>query len=191
LGQWRLAGQGLIFRYHWLTATGFSATGPRPDGAVTARFSRGARPDEWIGEAPDYAATLRIEGGAGAGVRLLRLDGDGAEIPARVEEAGARLLVWYEGRLWVLRRAPRPDTDRLNIAAHVGEDRLEAPMPGKIIQVLVAEGDEVTEGQQLVVMEAMKMEFTIKAPHDGRVTRAPVRVGQLVEAGAELVEVTA
>jgi biotin carboxyl carrier protein len=62
-------------------------------------------------------------------------------------------------------------------------------MPGKIIQVLVGEGETVAEGQRLVVMEAMKMEFTIKAPHDGRVTRLPVRVGQLVEAGTILAEV--
>jgi 3-methylcrotonyl-CoA carboxylase alpha subunit len=190
-GQWRAAGQGLTFRYHWLTATGFSAAGPGPVGAVTARFSRGMRPGEWDVEAPGYAAALHVAAGAGAGVRLRRLDGDPADVPVRVAAAGDRLLVWFDARLWVLRRAPRPDTDRLNIAAHVGEDRLDAPMPGKIIQVLVAEGDAVTEGQRLVVMEAMKMEFTIKAPHDGRVTLLPVRVGQLVEAGAALVEVTA
>ena len=81
-------------------------------------------------------------------------------------------------------------TDTLAVVAHApSEKRLEAPMPGKVIAVLVAEGQEVAAQDRLVVMEAMKMEFTMRAPHAGRVARLPVEAGQLVQAGTVLVEI--
>ncbi|MDQ2806961.1 MAG: acetyl-CoA carboxylase biotin carboxyl carrier protein subunit, partial [Chloroflexota bacterium] len=125
------------------------------------------------------------------GVQVRRLDGDapGDWAVTVTAPTAERRVVQYADRVYGLRRVPPPDTDTLAIAAQAGEDTLQAPMPGKIIQVLVAVGDAVTEGQRLVVMEAMKMEFTIKAPHDGQVTRLPVAVGQLVEAGITLAEV--
>ena len=87
--------------------------------------------------------------------------------------------------------SPRPlSPDPRGPAVHrPHENGLGAPMPGKVIQVLVAEGDTVEENARLVVMEAMKMEFTIRAPHAGQVARLPVQVGQLVDAGAVLVEI--
>jgi len=68
-----------------------------------------------------------------------------------------------------------------------GPARVQAPMPGKLVRVLVAAGEEVGAGQGLVVMEAMKMENEIRAPRAGRVKEAPVREGQAVETGALLV----
>jgi biotin carboxyl carrier protein len=59
-------------------------------------------------------------------------------------------------------------------------------MPGKIVRVLVAAGDQVTARQGLVVVEAMKMENELRAPHAGRVAELTVREGQAVEAGATL-----
>ena len=66
---------------------------------------------------------------------------------------------------------------------------LNAPMPGAIIDVRVAVGDEVDAGQIVVVMEAMKMEHRILAPHGGVVTEVFVRVGQQVDNGAALLVV--
>ena len=60
-------------------------------------------------------------------------------------------------------------------------------MPGKIIQVLVSEGENVIKGQALVVMEAMKMEQTMAAPSDGVVSAVRVSEGDQVDAGAALV----
>jgi 3-methylcrotonyl-CoA carboxylase alpha subunit len=65
--------------------------------------------------------------------------------------------------------------------------RLVAPMPGKIVQVLVSEGDRVERGAPLVIVEAMKMEHTITAPAPGRVEKIHFGVGEMVDEGAELV----
>ena len=75
--------------------------------------------------------------------------------------------------------------------AHAGEaeaegGRLTAPMPGKIVAVLVATGDTVEKGTPLLIMEAMKMEHTIAAPHDGEVEELLYAVGDQVAEGAQL-----
>lgn len=69
-----------------------------------------------------------------------------------------------------------------------GPAPLVAPMPGLIVRVGVAEGDEVRAGQPLVVMEAMKMENELRSPAAGRVRSVAARVGAAVEKGAVLVE---
>lgn len=65
---------------------------------------------------------------------------------------------------------------------------IKTQMPGRVVRVLVAEGDEVAKGDALVVVEAMKMENEIKSPRDGTVTRIAVNAGDVVEARAVLVE---
>ncbi|MBC2863619.1 acetyl/propionyl/methylcrotonyl-CoA carboxylase subunit alpha [Streptomyces mexicanus] len=65
-------------------------------------------------------------------------------------------------------------------AAHSGADSLTAPMPGTVTVVKVAVGDEVTAGQSLLVVEAMKMEHVISAPHAGTVTELDVTPGTAV-----------
>ncbi len=75
-------------------------------------------------------------------------------------------------------------------AAHgTGPQRIAAPMPGKIVRVLVAAGDEVKARQGLVVVEAMKMENELRAVRDGRVREVSVVEGQSVEAGTLLLVV--
>ncbi len=66
--------------------------------------------------------------------------------------------------------------------------RILAPMPGKIIKVMCGAGDEVVEGQTLVVMEAMKMEYALKASVAGMVKSRPVVAGQQVSLGDLLVQ---
>jgi biotin carboxyl carrier protein len=72
-------------------------------------------------------------------------------------------------------------------AERTGTRRIKAPMPGRVLRVLVAVGDEVTAGQGLVVVEAMKMENELRAPGAGRVTEVAVTEGASVEAGRLLV----
>jgi biotin carboxyl carrier protein len=67
-----------------------------------------------------------------------------------------------------------------------GRQTLTAPMPGRIVRVLVKAGDEVREGQGLVVVEAMKMENEMKSPKGGKVVEVLVSEGQTVEGNAKL-----
>jgi biotin carboxyl carrier protein len=85
-------------------------------------------------------------------------------------------------RLVEIARFPEVETDE-------DAGSLHAPMPGKIIRVDAQVDDVVSEGQILVVLEAMKMEHTIRAPHAGTVVRVGCRKGDQVEADAVLVVV--
>jgi biotin carboxyl carrier protein len=67
-----------------------------------------------------------------------------------------------------------------------GPQRVDAPMPGKVVRVLVKQGDRVKEGQGLLVVEAMKMENELKSPKAGVVAELHAQEGQPVEAGAKL-----
>ena len=80
-----------------------------------------------------------------------------------------------------------PLQQRDDSAAHAGQ--VTAPMPGKVVALLVNAGDEVKAGQPLVVTEAMKMEHTLTAPRDGRVAELLCRVGDQVPEGAELLRI--
>jgi len=66
-------------------------------------------------------------------------------------------------------------------AAHSGEINLRAPMPGLIVAVPVVEGQSVTKGQDLVILESMKMQNELKAPRDGTIGHVRVRQGDSVE----------
>jgi len=68
-----------------------------------------------------------------------------------------------------------------------GPLRITAPMPGRLVRVLVEPGQKVRAGQGLVVMEAMKMENELRAPRPGRVAEVHARERQAVETGALLV----
>jgi len=68
-----------------------------------------------------------------------------------------------------------------------GGGTVRAPMPGLVVRIEVAEGQEVDAGTGLVVVEAMKMENELRAPRSGRVQTVHVAVGQAVEKGASLV----
>lgn len=67
---------------------------------------------------------------------------------------------------------------------------LTAPMPGKVLKILVGEGEQVEAGQPLITMEAMKMETTLSAEGPAQVKRIPVSEGQMVDAGAVLIELS-
>ena len=71
-------------------------------------------------------------------------------------------------------------------AQATGPQRVVAPMPGKVVRVLVKPGDEVKARQGLVVVEAMKMENDLRSARDGRVRDVAVTEGQSVDAGAVL-----
>lgn len=105
----------------------------------------------------------------GNGHRLIFMKG--MEIPATVEDYSVAQM----------RKAA-------NISHATAESALHAPMPGLIVKVHAAPGDQITKGQPLLVIEAMKMENIIKAKHDGIVKTINVTAGKSVEKGDILLE---
>ena len=75
----------------------------------------------------------------------------------------------------------------MSVSTGASSGDIKAPMPGKVLQVLVQPGDAVEEGQALLVLEAMKMENMIKAVAAGTVSEVPIAEGEAVEKGALLV----
>jgi pyruvate carboxylase subunit B len=81
--------------------------------------------------------------------------------------------------------------DRLGFktGAAVAEGILKAPMPGKILEIMVAEGDEVEKDQPLAILEAMKMENELKAPMSGTIASISAEVGQSLEKNSTILEI--
>jgi biotin carboxyl carrier protein len=77
------------------------------------------------------------------------------------------------------------------VEGRVASGGCEAPMPGRVVAVLVEVGQRVQRGDALVVLEAMKMEQTLAAPSDGEVTAVHVEPGARVDAGAALITLSA
>jgi biotin carboxyl carrier protein len=113
-----------------------------------------------------------------AGDRLWLVEGAGHRRAARVAAAGARIWVLVEGALLAF-----TETSRFPAAAAAqAPGGLTAPMPGRVVKLLVEVGQEVAAGTPLVVLEAMKMEHTVRAATGGRVHALGARVGQQVDA---------
>ncbi|MGB0126147.1 MAG: acetyl/propionyl/methylcrotonyl-CoA carboxylase subunit alpha, partial [Rhodocyclaceae bacterium] len=115
----------------------------------------------------------------------LRAELSGRRIHATVIAAGEKRHVFVDGRCYRLAAV-----DPLFHAGGGGshEGGLTAPMPGKVIGLLVEPGAEVEKGAPLLIMEAMKMEHTLCAPAPGRVEAFRFAVGDQVTEGVELVE---
>jgi biotin carboxyl carrier protein len=119
----------------------------------------------------------------------LRLPGSGRQhevvIVSRPDGSGLEALV--DGLSVPVRVSSGTAVAKKAGAHGEGPDRVTAPMPGKVVKLLVSAGDQVTARQGVVVVEAMKMENELRAPRSGRVKEVPVREGQAVETGALLV----
>ncbi|MFL5355850.1 biotin/lipoyl-containing protein [Archangium sp.] len=117
---------------------------------------------------------------------------DGTSYGVEFDEQGDDVLVMVRGQV---NRIDVADERRLRLRAAgagftvEGKQVIVAPMPGKVVKVLVKVGDEVKEGQGLVVVEAMKMENELKSPKAGKVVELLAREGTAVEINAKLVVV--
>lgn len=113
---------------------------------------------------------------------------DGKILRGSFAQDGGALFVSLEGESY---RFVRPEPLRADGGGGTGASgrtSLTAPMPGTVIKVFAAEGEEVVEGQPLLVLEAMKTEQTVSAPYAGRVKRIPFSEGEVVPGGAVLAE---
>ncbi len=110
-----------------------------------------------------------------------------------VAAAGGSVFVQWRGLHYKVTKAAPLSVETVELvgAATPGHAGLGAPMTGTIVKLLVEVGQEVAAHQPLVVLEAMKMEHTIVAPHGGIVTRVPYRAGDLVSGGTTVIELDA
>ncbi|MHC4910365.1 MAG: acyl-CoA carboxylase biotin carboxyl carrier protein subunit [Planctomycetota bacterium] len=117
----------------------------------------------------------------------LQLRVDDSDYSATVIAAGDGLKIGLDTGGFELTRLP------LYAPAATGEEDAHpgAPMPGRIVALYVAEGDAVEPGQPLLVLEGMKMEFTLTAPTAGTIARLRCAEGDMVEAETPLVDIDA
>jgi biotin carboxyl carrier protein len=112
----------------------------------------------------------------------LRLRNKAYEV--KCERVGSDLHLWvgsvrYEAEV----RDPRSLRSRARAADDHGPRKLTAPMPGKVVRILVREGAEVEAGTGILVVEAMKMQNEVKSPKKGRIQKIVVGEGAAVNAG--------
>jgi acetyl/propionyl-CoA carboxylase alpha subunit len=112
---------------------------------------------------------------------------DGERITAYVSSDNAKRWVTINGRTYQL---TKQSNSRRSGAKHDHSGELTAPMPGQVRAVNVNEGDTVTKGQTLMLLEAMKMEIRIQAPMDGVVKKLVVEQGDTVEREQMLIEIS-
>jgi len=98
--------------------------------------------------------------------------------------AGDARWVFFEGGVHVIDAAPPSRRQRHGHDATA----LASPMPATVVMINVQPGQQVAQGDLLIMLEAMKMELPIKAPRDGRVNVIACRTGELVQPGVPLLE---
>ncbi len=175
------------------TAEPFDAGPWRLLGSARLRYKvRGEVREIQAERARDGRLVLRLDDEASlvevtwAGDPHLRANIDGTAVSARVFADRVSANVLFDGEAFRLEKPSPPGVE--GTASGTAAAGLVAPMPGTVVRVLVSPGDEVEEGQLLLVLEAMKMEQPFTAPHAGRVKSLPFEEGSMVPGGAVLVE---
>jgi 3-methylcrotonyl-CoA carboxylase alpha subunit len=168
LGAWRLAGAAEVVR--------LCDDGVRPR-RVLLRLDREEVVAQVDGEAPRHVALAR------SGAALALVEG-GAQRRFLAEHSPQGCSIRGAGESWhLLWRDPHAPP----AGEAASEDRLSAPIPGRLIQLMVEMGDQVQSGQVLAVLEAMKTEIKLTAPRAGVVAHIGARLGETVEEGTEIV----
>jgi len=141
-------------------------------------------------EAVSYAAPSKgISGRVGRGATSVRIDHSMVELWLEADPPDVGVIA--NGK----RFFARVESERMRIQAkdktrRGGEGNVKTPMPGRVVRVLVNEGDVVKLGQAVVVVEAMKMENELAAGVAGTVSKVHVAAGSTVDGGALLIEIT-
>jgi biotin carboxyl carrier protein len=139
--------------------------------------------DTWLANGR-AASVLEVE----RGVYSVLLEGRSLE--ARIERTGESWAVIVAGRRIVIEIVdPRRLTRGARPSGRVGRVTITAPMPGKVIRLLAAPGDQIEAGQGIVIIEAMKMQNELKSPKSGRLAALPIQEGATVAAGDLLAEI--
>ncbi|MDP9841466.1 acetyl-CoA/propionyl-CoA carboxylase biotin carboxyl carrier protein [Streptosporangium lutulentum] len=160
----------------------------------------------WRLESRDGVAEIRVRGLPETGAEVRSLDGDPDPSRATLSRDGGDLLVTHggtarryalardggtiwlgrDGDTWALTRRHLGDpADRAGVGGSA-DGVVRSPMPGTVLVVKTSVGEQVAEGQPLLIVEAMKMEHTVTAPIAGVVAELPARAGQAVGMDAVL-----
>lgn len=117
------------------------------------------------------------------GEAILRRNGKSYSVIVKRDKS--KYWVSLNGRIYTFEDARSEEDFGLGSQA---ENSIAAPMPGKVIKVIVNEGEEVEEGQVVIIVEAMKMEHSLRAPANGRIAKVLCKEGDQVDANVPLVE---
>lgn len=117
---------------------------------------------------------------------LLNIDGKVYDVV--VNSNSRSYSVCFKGKSFNIEKKSSSQILGRKIDKH-GKRDVKTSMPGRIVKVLVQEGDEVKEGQAVLILEAMKMQNEIKSPQSGKVSRISPQAGDSVETGALLFSV--
>jgi biotin carboxyl carrier protein len=124
-----------------------------------------------------------------AGTLSILLDGKSYEVKQEVTAAGNNVVLGNQRFAAVVRDPRSLQSRRVTDAGGQGPRKITAPMPGKVVRIMAAVGDEVEAGQAVIVIEAMKMQNELKSPKKGVLKKLSVAEGAAVEAGQALAEV--
>jgi 3-methylcrotonyl-CoA carboxylase alpha subunit len=172
----------------WEDSRGWRLAAPA---STTWRFAEGtaaievATPDEYLVRVNKHDYAVRV---LSRSADLLLVECQGQRQSVAVFDADPLLHLFRDGRHVVLH--PERTDDSLQVAGDSEQGSLLTPLPGTIVAVHVATGQQVARGTPLVTVEAMKMEHTLTAPYDGVVSRIAYAITDRVQAGAVLVELT-
>lgn len=122
------------------------------------------------------------------GVYSFIVDGQSYEVSVRDEKKGFAVEIGAH-LIPVRLEDPLRKENAQAAAATEGEAVIASPMPGRVVGIKLNVGQEVKEGEGVIVVEAMKMENELHAPKAGKVTKIAVKVGDAVEAGQDLVTI--
>jgi acetyl-CoA/propionyl-CoA carboxylase, biotin carboxylase, biotin carboxyl carrier protein len=166
---WRIGGPA------W-TRFRFGAVGAVAE--VRVRGLAAAAAEVTVGDGDPVPAAAELQPGPAGGGADLLLSYGGRTVRYVYAADGGISWLGRAGRAWAL-TAERPAPLRAG-GAGVTDATVRSPMPGTVLAVHVTEGGQVTAGQPLLIVEAMKMEHVVTAPADGVVTELTARVGQQV-----------
>ena len=178
LSEYRIEGLPTVIPFHQAILTDPAFTAEDGNFTVYTKWIE----EEWVNELPEYTDTAEVP----------EDEEQDASQKFVVEVGGRRIEVALPGNLLLGGGNKRKKSKKRRgkgAAANVSGDAVTAPMQGSVIKVAVEEGQEVEEGEVVVVLEAMKMENPVKAHKSGTVTDLKVSTGTQINKGEPILEI--
>jgi acetyl/propionyl-CoA carboxylase alpha subunit len=122
-------------------------------------------------------------------LQKIKLNVKGKDLTILAQKIDKNIWIYFDGRTYALPLENGAQRNRKKSGSSAIEsNRILAPMPGKITKILLSEGQSVEQGKVAIVMEAMKMEYTLKAEISAKIKKIAVKIGDQVSLGQTLIE---